>query len=139
MKIDIYLCSQTRKRLSSRVRTEGFVSLSLGFKAAAHQYAEPSICFVWQISKANLRANVESRKNSHQDVHMFGTGSEQRSGRAEPLEPLEVTLKRLSSIVVKGSWTQSLPAVLQAQEAYQGLTAIRVLESGGSSGSPLES
>lgn len=61
---------------------------------------KPPICFVWQISKANLRANVESQKNSHQYVHMLGTGSVQRSGRAEPRSPLEVTLKRLSSIVV---------------------------------------
>lgn len=98
--MDIYLCCQTRKRLSSRVRTEGFVSLSLGCKAVARQYAEPSVYFVWQISKANMRANAESQKNSHQDVHMLGTGSAQRSGRAEPLEPLEVTLKRLSSVVV---------------------------------------
>lgn len=68
-------------------------------------------CVVWQISKANLRANVESQRNSHQDVHMVGTGSVQRSGGAEPLEPLEVTLKRLSNVVMWGRWTQlPLPA-----------------------------
>lgn len=49
--MDVYMCSQTQKHLSSRVRKEGFVSLSLGFKAVAHQYAEPSMVLFGRFQK----------------------------------------------------------------------------------------
>lgn len=54
--MDVSMCSQAQKRLSSRVRKEGFVSLSLGFKAVAHQYAEPSMCCL-----ADFKSQPESQ------------------------------------------------------------------------------